>query len=243
MSHASAITLIKLDPPAECEDEWNDWYSNVHSPGRFECGFLAFRRFRLVPDEPPVDTRRDNQPKYLAVMELPSTDVLTTPAYDAITRRWAATPPDSFEHLTMTLPKFARGVFDLTGVYPDAEQPLLPETRYVFMSAHEVPESVADEFDEWYVEEHMPLVLNEPGFVSVHRYRHSAERFPPMLAQGGELFTHLSIWNIEGPQAFRNPKFAGYNVTPWQRRMRRFCSLKMSNVYEEIARAVAPGSR
>lgn len=239
MSGPRAITVIKLDPPGEREDEWNEWYSNVHSPGRFECGFLAFRRFELVPNEPPVDTLQPDQAKYLAVMELPDTSVLTSPEYDAITERWQATPPDSFEHLTMTLPKFARGVLERIGQYPDEDQPLLPESRYIFMSAHDVPEEIADEFNEWYVEEHMPLVLGEPGFNAVKRYVHLSDEFPPMLSRGGELFTHLSIWEIDDPEAFRNPKFADYTVTPWQKRMRRLFKLKMSNVYKEIARGVA----
>jgi hypothetical protein len=46
-----AITVI-THPPQEREDEGNDWYSSVHSPGRFGCGFLAFRRFEIVPDQP-----------------------------------------------------------------------------------------------------------------------------------------------------------------------------------------------
>ena len=240
MSATRAITVIKLDPPDEREDEWNEWYSNVHSPGRFECGFLAFRRFEIVPDEPRVDTRQSGQAKYLAIMELPDTSVLTSPEYDAITERWLSTPPDSFEHLTMTLPKFARGVLERIGQYPDEEQPLLPDSKYIFMSAHDVPAEISDEFNEWYVEEHMPLVLDEPGFNAVKRYIHRSDEFPPMLARGGELFTHLSIWEIDGPEAFRNPKFADYTVTPWQKRMRRLFTLKMSNVFKEISRGIAP---
>lgn len=240
MTGPRAITVIKLDPPDEREDEWNEWYSNVHSPGRFECGFLAFRRFEIVPDEPQVDTRQSGQASYVAVMELPDTSVLTSPEYDAITERWQATPPDSFEHLTMTLPRFARGVLERIGQYPDEEQPLLPDTRYIFMSAHDVPAEISDEFNEWYVEEHMPLVLDEPGFNAVKRYVHRSDEFPPMLARGGELFTHLSVWEIDGLEAFRNPKFADYTVTPWQKRMRRLCTLKVSNVFREIARGVAP---
>ena len=240
MTKPRAITVIKLDPPDEREDEWNEWYSNVHSPGRFECGFLGFRRFEIVPNEPQVDTHQGGQAKYLAVMELPNTDVLTGPAYDAVTERWLATPPDSFEHLTMTLPKFARGVLELIGQYPTDDQPLLPDTQYIFMSAHDVPAEIADEFNEWYVEEHMPLVLNEPGFNTVRRYVHRSDEFPPMLSKGGELFTHLSIWDMDGLDAFKNPKFANYAVTPWQKRMRRLFKLKMSNVYREIARGIAP---
>ena len=87
MSKPRAISLIKLDPPEEREDEWNDWYSNVHAPGRFECGFLAFRRFEIMEGHPQVDTRQSGQAKYLAIMELPNTDVLTGEAYDAVTQR------------------------------------------------------------------------------------------------------------------------------------------------------------
>ena len=240
MNASRAATLIKVDPPAQREDEWNKWYSSVHSPGRFECGFLAFRRFEIVPNEPQVDTRQSGQAKYLAIMELPDTDVLTAPAYDAVTQRWLATPPDSFEHQTMRLPKLARGVLKLIGSYPDDDQPLLPDARYVFLSAHDVPTQIADEFNEWYVEEHMPLVLGEPGFNTVRRYVHLSEEFPPILGDGGELFTHLAVWNIDGIEAFQNPKFANYTVTPWQKRMRRLFTLKMSNIYREIARGIAP---
>ena len=240
MTKPHAITLIKLDPPQEREDEWNDWYTNVHSPGRFECGLQAFRRFEIVPGQPQVDTRQGGQAKYLAIMEWPDTDALTSPAYNAVTARWTALPPDSFEHQTMKLPKLARGVLEQIGQYPDGDQPLLPETKYVFLSAHEVPVEIADEFNEWYVEEHMPLVLCEPGFNTVRRYAHLSDAFPPILGEGGELFTHLSIWDIDGIEAFQNPVFAGYTVTPWQKRMRRLFTLKMSNVYREIARGVAP---
>jgi hypothetical protein len=186
-----------------------------------------------------VDTVQPNQAKYLALMELPNTDVLTSAEYDAITERWIATPPDSFEHLTMALPKFARGVFGLTGTYPTQWNTVLPTNRYVFLSGHDVPSEISDEFDEWYVEEHMPLVLNEPGFNSVRRYKQLSGDFPPMLNRGGELFSHLSIWEIDGPEAFHNPKFQSYQVTAWQQRMRRLCQLKVSNIYREIARGIA----
>ena len=240
MAKPRAISLIKLDPPEEREDEWNEWYSQVHSPGRFECGFLAFRRFEIMPGHPQVDTRQSGQAKYLAIMELPDTSVLTGPAYDAITERWLATPPDSFEHLTMTLPKFARGVFELTGRYPDDAACDLPETRCVFLSAHEVPAEHADEFDDWYVTEHAPLVLEAPGFNSVRRFKHLSDEFPPMLSRGGELFTHLAVWEIDSEEVFMNPMFASYTPTPWQQRMRKLFSVKMSNVYREISRGVAP---
>ena len=241
MSQSTAITVIKLDPPAEREDEWNEWYTNVHSPGRFECGFLAFRRFEIMEGQPQVDTRQGGQAKYLAIMELPDTGVLTGPAYDAITERWMALPPDSFEHVTMGLDKFARGVFQLTDIIPPGGEFRLPDTKYIFMSAHDVPADYAEEFDDWYVTEHVPLVLQHDGFNSLRRYVHLSDEHPPMLSRGGELFSHLAIWEIDDETVFQNPAFASYTPTPWQQRMRSKFTLKMSNVYREIGRGVAGG--
>jgi hypothetical protein len=240
MAKSTAITVIKLDPPEEREDEWNEWYTNVHSPGRFECGFLGFRRFEIMAGHPQVDTLQSGQAKYLAIMELPNTDVLTSPAYDVITERWMALGPDSFEHQTMGLNKFARGVLKMTDEIPQLDEFALPDTKYVFMSAHEVPAAIVDEFNDWYVTEHIPPVLDQPGFNSVRRYVHLREEFPPMLSRGGELFTHLAIWEIDDETVFQNPVFASYTPTPWQQRMRRLFTLKMSNVYREIGRGVAP---
>ena len=240
MAKSNAITVVKLDPPGEREDEWNDWYTNVHSPGRFECGFLGFRRFEIMEGQPQVDTRQSGQARYLAIMELPDTGVLTSPEYDAITERWSALPADSFEHITMGLDKFARGVLQLTDEIPPQDEFVLPETKYVFMSAHEVPAEVADEFNDWYVTEHVPLVLQHDGFNSLRRYVHLSDEFPPMLSRGGELFTHLAIWEIDDETVFQNPAFASYTPTPWQQRMRKLFTLKMSNVYREIGRGVAP---
>jgi len=236
MIRSTAITIVKLDPPEQREDDWNKWYSEVHSPGRFECGFLAFRRFELMEGHPQVDTRQSNVPKYLAIMELPDTGVLSSDSYHAVTARWTALPESSFEHQTMKLNRFARGVFELTDEIPVQEEFALPQTRYIFLSAHQVPEAFVDEFNDWYVTEHLPMILAYPGFNSVRRYVHLAEQFPPMLSRGGELFTHVAIWEIDDERVFQNPEFSNYTPTPWQARMRRNFTLKTSNVFREIAR-------
>ena len=239
MAKSTAITVIKMDPPAEREDDWNEWYTNVHSPGRFECGFLGFRRFELMEGYPQVDTRQAGQAKSLAIKERPNPGVLTSPEFDASTERWMALPEDSFEHITMGLDKFARGVLQLTDEIPPQGDFVLPDTKYIFMSAHEVPAEVADEFNDWYVNEHVPLVIEHDGINSLRRYVHLADEFPPMLSRGGELFTHLAIWEIDNENVFQNPAFASYTPTPWQNRMRKLFTLKMSNVYREIGRGVA----
>jgi hypothetical protein len=66
------------------------------------------------------------------------------------------------------------------------------------------------------------------------------EDFSPMLSRGGELFAHLAVWEIDDETVFHNPIFSTYTPTPWQKRMRGLFTLKMSDVYREIGRGLAP---
>ncbi len=63
-----------------------------------------------MEDQPQVDTRQSGHRNYLTIMELPDTSVLTRDAYDAVTERRTALPDDSFEHQTLKLNRFARGI-------------------------------------------------------------------------------------------------------------------------------------
>lgn len=51
MTRHTAITVIRLDPPNEREDEWNDRYTYVHAHGRFKHQTLKLNRFArgIVP--------------------------------------------------------------------------------------------------------------------------------------------------------------------------------------------------
>ena len=67
------IAMIDVEP--EWEEEFNRWYAEEHFPDRINCpGFLSGRRFMAV----------DGSPKYLAVYELESPEVMQSEAYKAI---------------------------------------------------------------------------------------------------------------------------------------------------------------
>jgi hypothetical protein len=67
------LQVVLTSPTAGREDEFNEWYENVHVPQVLRMpGFLSGQRFRLV-DSTPSDL-----PRYLAVYEIESDDIAET---------------------------------------------------------------------------------------------------------------------------------------------------------------------
>jgi hypothetical protein len=72
---SKGLLLAAMEPPANIEEEFQDWYDSEHFPERENCaGFETARRFVCV----------DGWPRYLAVYDLTDVDVLHGPAYGAI---------------------------------------------------------------------------------------------------------------------------------------------------------------
>lgn len=69
------LLLVMIDIEPEHEEEFNRWYNEEHLPERLACpGFLSGRRFVSV----------EGAPKYLALYDLESPDVLQSEAYRKI---------------------------------------------------------------------------------------------------------------------------------------------------------------
>jgi hypothetical protein len=67
------LVMIEVDPAHE--EEFNRWYDEEHLPERLACpGFLSGRRFVAL----------EGEPKYLALYDLESLDVLQSPEYQKI---------------------------------------------------------------------------------------------------------------------------------------------------------------
>ena len=72
MADAKGLLLVMMDIAPEHEEEFNRWYDEQHVPERLSVpGFLSARRYRAV----------EGGPKYLALYELESPEVLQSEAY------------------------------------------------------------------------------------------------------------------------------------------------------------------
>lgn len=66
------IMEVRVDMDPEKENEFNDWYNNVHIPGIVNCpGFISGRRYRSVRGEP----------RYMALYEIESVEALKSPQF------------------------------------------------------------------------------------------------------------------------------------------------------------------
>jgi hypothetical protein len=74
-NRGSGLLLVMIDIDPDHEEEFNRWYTEEHFPERIGCeGFLSGRRFVSV----------EGEPKYLALYELESPEVLAGEAYQKI---------------------------------------------------------------------------------------------------------------------------------------------------------------
>lgn len=91
------------------------------------------------------------------------------------------------------------------------DRPSPPEAGGVCISAMDVDPAIDDEFNEWYNEEHMPLMDSVPGTLSARRFR----------ATSG-LPGYVSVYHLESPEVYKQRSWYEANQTPWIRRMHRF---------------------
>lgn len=69
---ARGLLLIMMEVEPEHEEEFNRWYWEEHVPERLAVpGFISARRYQAV----------EGEPKYLALYEVESADVLQSEAY------------------------------------------------------------------------------------------------------------------------------------------------------------------
>lgn len=104
MDGHKGFLLLTMEPPAELEEEFNDWFDLEHIPGRgLTPGFDSARRFVCV----------SGWPKYLAFYDLQGLGVLDSPFYQQAA--WT-----SFSPWTKRMLGKARGQYRASGyqIYP-----------------------------------------------------------------------------------------------------------------------------
>lgn len=79
------------------------------------------------------------------------------------------------------------------------------------ISAMEVDPAIEGEFNEWYDEEHMPLMDAVPGLLAARRFRAIAG-----------LPRYVAVYHLESPDVYKQRSWYEANQTPWIRRIHRF---------------------
>jgi hypothetical protein len=188
---SGGLLFSQMEPPAGQEAEFHDWYNGEHIPARMAIpGFESATRYEALTGEP----------RYLACYFLDDLGALDTPEYKEL----KANPGARTERMLGSVLGFTRYICEsLSDTGPaDALSGVLLATTF------SVPVSVADEFEDWYEDEHVGLLMQVPGWIRVRRYRRRGD------AIDGPPWTHFALHEIRDEATLDRPERAVARDTP-----------------------------
>lgn len=194
-----AVLFSEMIPAPEWEDSFNEWYDTEHIPVRMGAKkFLGAQRYRATEG-----------PEYLAVYDLESVEALSTPAY----RRIKENPSEVTACMLRSVTGFTRYTGRLISWQTqdhrdDAE---ILSSPYLFSVLFAVPVEREEEFNNWYEQEHVPLLLKAEEWLGCRRYRIS-DGVPSN-------YTHLAIHHLSSLLALESPARSAARATPWRQRL------------------------
>jgi hypothetical protein len=163
-----AVLIVLTNPGSqESEDVYNEWYTNEHVPDVLDVpGYVAATRFKAFPSWISIPQR------YLTIYDLEVEDVLHVQRISDEHMRRIATgdmrrsPDGAMDRDTMRamyyVEKSPRQVSKL-------QRAAVPEGVFLAYASPVTAERDA-ELNTWYDEQHLPDVLELPGFTAAQRY-------------------------------------------------------------------------
>jgi hypothetical protein len=193
---AAGLFYVYTDPGSVDETEFHDWYDHEHGPAR-----LAVPGIRSALRYGALD---DLKPPWLALYDLDSPEVIDSAEYKAL----GARASDRDKSVGAGLAALDRRVYEQISVDGSLDDPA-PVILAVAMS---VPAGAEDDLAAWYTDEHIPMLLEVPGWQRIRRFRlsHSLD------APGPEF---LSVHELAGPEVLDEPGFRAAISTPWRDRV------------------------
>jgi len=204
---AHGLFYVYTDPGTVPEAEYHDWYDHEHGPRRLAVpGFLGGYRYGALDDA---------KPSWLVLYDLDSPDVLDSPEYKAL-------GPTATEHdksVGAGLATLDRRIYEeissdgAVGDGPVGDGAVGDGPAPVLLSvALSVPAGDEDDLQAWYADEHIPMLLQVPGWQRIRRFR---------LVRGmdGPAPEFLSVHDLAGPQVLEEPGFRAAISTPWRDRI------------------------
>jgi hypothetical protein len=159
-------------------------------------GFRGVLRYRALDEQKPT---------WLALYELDGPEVIDSPGYKAL----AGQASDRDKAVMAALGTLERRVFEQ--ISEDGSPVGRPAPVILAVSLSVPAESEAD-LAAWYTEEHIPMLLQVPGWRRIRRYR---------LVRGldGPGPDFLSLHELAGPEVLEEPGYRAAISTPWRDRV------------------------
>ena len=205
---AAGLLYVYTDPGPDgpvSEAEYHDWYDHEHGPARMTVpGFTGACRYRAIDGQ---------QPPWLALYETASLEVLDSPEYKTL----VAGGSDREKFIMSHLATLDRRVYEqVSEDLPAGALAAAPAGPPAILSvANTVPPETEDDMAAWYSQEHIPMLLEVPGWRRIRRYRLTGGSGGP----GWSAPDWLSLHELAGPEVLEEPAYRAAVSTPWRDRV------------------------
>jgi hypothetical protein len=194
----STILFSEMNPPLELEAEFNRWYDEYHIPLRMAApGFVSAQRY--------CDKTTSN---YLAVYEMTSPDALSTPEY----LRIKSEPSDVTRQMLGAVSGFTRYLGTELGRHSkDHAGTAFVDAAVLYPVFFEVPAERLPEFDAWYKDEHIPLLMQDERWIGARRF--------DIFDGTPNRFNRLTLHYLSQRSALDSGARKQARATPWRARL------------------------
>ena|SRR5450830_1931171 len=192
----SVILFSEMIPEGEWEEKFNKWYDEEHIPIRMGAqGFLSAQRYRA-----------DDAPGYLAVYEMNTPTALTSPEYQKIKTQ----PSDTTAWMLKNVSGFTRYTCEQISnvTKPGSLEIASPILYAVWFS---VPEDRLADFDDWYNNDHVPLLMECKEWQMVRRFN--------VLSGDPKPYNRLALHYLSDKSALDSPERKKARETPWRAKL------------------------
>jgi hypothetical protein len=192
----TAVLFSEMTPAPEWEGDFNEWYNTEHIPLRMGApGFTSAQRYRA-----------NEGPAYLAVYEMETAGALKTPEYQVIKGQ----PSAVTKRMLSDVSGFTRYICNESGRWEKPESALI-DAPVLYAVFFEVPADRAEDFDRWYSEDHIPLLMKCDDWLMVRR-------FNIVDGEPGK-YTHLALHYLASTDALSSPEREAARATPWRAKL------------------------
>lgn len=189
----SAILFSEMTPAGEWEGDFNNWYDLEHIPVRMGAeGFLSAQRYRA-----------DSGPGYLAVYEMTDPGALNTPAYQKIKQQ----PSTATAWMLKNVTGFTRYTCEEIACFTK-DGSMGVNSPILYAVWFNVPQDRLAAFDEWYTEDHAPLLMACKDWQMVRRFNVISGEPTP--------FNRLALHYLSDLSAMDSPERKKARETPWR---------------------------
>ena len=194
----ATVLLSELSPDPDWEDDFNHWYDTHQIPVRMSVpGFVSAQRY--------CDTDR---PNYLGVFELDSPNVLDSDEYEKVKSQ----PNAKTAWMMANVLDYARYLGnEISDQQREDVGDDVLDAPYLYADFFSVPDDRAEEFNNWYDQEHIPMLLKCPDWLRIRRFEiYDGEPQP---------WTHLALHYLDDNTALDSDERASARQSDWFKKL------------------------